>query len=56
MVCAIEVELKYEGGGRMADLARRMGSRLNLIYDNVALDPVPDDFFMVPPGYQPVRR
>jgi hypothetical protein len=56
MVCAIEVELKYEGGGRMAELARRMGSRLNLVYDNVALDPVPDEFFVVPPGYTPVRR
>jgi hypothetical protein len=56
MVCAIEVELKYEGGGRMAELARRMGSSLKLVYDNVALDPVPDEFFVVPPGYQPVRR
>ncbi len=56
MVCAIGVELKYEGGGRMADLARRIGSSLNLVYDNVALDPVPEEFFAVPPGYMPVRR
>lgn len=56
MVCAIDVELKYEGGGRMAELARRMGTRLNLIYDNATTDPVPDEFFITPPGYQQVRR
>ncbi|MDP2432947.1 MAG: hypothetical protein Q8O33_13055 [Pseudomonadota bacterium] len=56
MVCAIDVELKYEGGGRMAELARRMGSRLNLVYESVTTDPVPDEFFKVPPGYQQVRH
>ncbi len=56
MVCAIEVDLKYEGGGRMADLARRMGTRLNVVYENASGDPVPDAFFMVPPGYQRVSR
>lgn len=56
MVCAIDVEVRYEGGGRMADLARRMGTRLNLIYDNASSEPVPDDFFKVPPGYQQVTR
>ncbi len=56
MVCAIDVELKYEGGGRMAELARRMGSRLNLVYESIATDPVPDEFFKVPPGYQQVRH
>ena len=56
MVCGIDVELKYEGGGRMAELARRMGTRLNLVYDNATSEPVPDLFFMVPPGYQQVKR
>lgn len=56
MVCALDVELKYEGGGRMAELARRMGTRLNLVYENAATEPVPDEFFMVPPGYQQVAR
>jgi len=56
MVCAIDVELRYEGGGRMAELARRMGTRLNLVYDNATTDPVPDEFFMVPPGYRQVQR
>lgn len=55
MVCAIDVELKYEGGGRMAELARRMGSRLNLVYESASTDAVPDAFFAVPPGYQQVR-
>lgn len=55
MVCAIDVELKYEGGGRMAELARRMGSRLNLVYESASTDAVPDEFFAVPPGYQLVR-
>ncbi|MDO9226143.1 MAG: hypothetical protein Q8M09_18000 [Pseudomonadota bacterium] len=56
MVCAIDVELKYEGGGRMAELARRMGTRLHLVYESIATDPVPDEFFLVPPGYQQVRH
>ena len=56
MVCAIDVELKYEGGGRMAELARRMGTRLNLVYENATTDPVPDEFFMVPPGYRQVNH
>lgn len=54
MVCAIDVEMKYEGGGRMAELARRMGSRLNLVYESASTDPVPDEFFTVPPGYRQV--
>jgi hypothetical protein len=56
MVCAIDVELNYEGAGRMAELARRMGTRLNLVYDNATTEPVPDQYFMVPPGYQQVKR
>lgn len=56
MVCAIDVELKYEGGGRMAELARRMGTRLNLVYESAATDAVPDEFFMVPPGYRQVNH
>lgn len=52
MVCAIEVDIKYEGGGRMAELARRMGTRLKLVYENASTDAVPDEFFVVPPGYR----
>jgi hypothetical protein len=56
MVCAIDVELKYQGGGRMAELARRMATRLSLVYDNATFDPLPDSFFVSPPGYREVNR
>jgi hypothetical protein len=56
MVCAIDAELRYEGGGRIAELARRMGTRLSLVYDDASTDPVPDEFFAIPPGYQQVAR
>lgn len=55
MVCAIDVEVRYEGGGRMAELARRMGTRFTLAYDSVTTEALPDDYFAVPTGYQTVK-
>lgn len=54
MVCAIDVELKYAGGGRMAELARRMGTRLNLVYQSATHEALPDEYFKIPPGYRQV--
>ena len=56
MVCGIDVDLRYQGGGRMAELARRMGTHLDLVYDSTSNEPVPDEYFATPPGYQEVRR
>ena len=56
MICAFDVDMRYEGGGRMAELARRMATRVALTYDNATNDPIPDAFFVVPQGYQPSTR
>ncbi|MFZ5483417.1 MAG: hypothetical protein ACOZB0_04230 [Pseudomonadota bacterium] len=56
MVCAAEVQLRYEGSGPMADLGRRMATRAGMVFESVADQPLKDEVFMVPAGYQDVRR
>lgn len=56
MVCGFDVELKYQGGGAMAELARRMATRLALVYDSANEEVLPDLYFATPPGYRPLQK
>ena len=52
MLCAFEIQVDYEGDGPMANLARRMATRVSLVYESVSEAALKDDLFEIPPGYQ----
>lgn len=56
MLCAADIQLRYEGSGPLADLGRRMATRLNVVYENLSDAPLADATFDVPAGYQVTRR
>jgi hypothetical protein len=53
--CAIAVDVKYEGGGAMANLARRMATRLMMEIESYDTTPAKPDAFDLPPGYTSLR-
>lgn len=55
MLCAFELQVDYEGAGPMANLARRMSTRLSLVYETIATDDLKDELFEIPAGYQVSR-
>ena len=52
MLCAFEIQVDYEGPGPMANLARRMATRLSLVYESIVTDDIKDELFEIPAGYQ----
>ena len=56
MVCAAEIQVKYEGGGPMADLARRMATRASLVYESISDEALADGVFVPPAGYRDTSR
>ncbi len=56
MICAGEIQMRYEGGGPMADLGRRMANRMSIVYDTLSGDTLREDVFDIPPGYRVLRR
>lgn len=56
MLCAAEIQLQYEGGGPMADLGRRMATRMGIVYETLSDDSLGDELFEIPAGYRLVRR
>jgi hypothetical protein len=55
MLCAFDIQVDYEGDGPMANLARRMSTRLSLVYERISETVLKDDLFDIPPGYQVTR-
>lgn len=55
MLCAFEIHVDYEGAGPMANLARRMSTRVSLVYETIANDDLKDELFEIPAGYQVSR-
>lgn len=56
LVCSVDVKLEYEGSGRVAQLSRKMASRISLTYDDYSTGPIPKDTFAVPAGYRVVQQ
>lgn len=56
MLCAAEIQLKYEGDGPMADLGRRMATKASIVYEAVTDEPLMDAVFDAPAGYREIRR
>jgi hypothetical protein len=50
--CEGEVEFSYEGNGPMANLARKMPTKLGFTFQNYSTDPIAQDAFAIPAGYQ----
>jgi hypothetical protein len=55
MLCAFDIQVDYEGTGPMANLARRMATRLSLTYESVSDAALKDELFEIPAGYQVYR-
>lgn len=56
LLCSVDVALKYEGTGRIAQLSRKMASRISLTYDDYSSETIPEDAFAVPAGYRVVKQ
>jgi hypothetical protein len=56
LLCSVDVSLRYEGTGRVAQLSRKMASRISLTYDDYSTDTIPKDTFEVPTGYRIVKQ
>ena len=56
LLCAVDVETRYEGTGRMAELSRKMASRISVTYDKYSTDPLKPEVFEIPKGYRMVRQ
>ena len=55
LLCAVDVETRYQGTGRMAELSRKMASRIAVTYDKYVTDTLKDEVFEIPKGYRVVR-
>lgn len=53
--CAGQVDVSYEGNGPLANLARKMPTRLGFEFQSYSTKPIPADAFTIPPGYQTVQ-
>lgn len=56
LLCAVDVSLNYQGQGRVAQLSRKMASRISLSYHDYSTAPIPPEVFEPPAGYQVVRQ
>ncbi len=56
MLCSVEVDVSYEGTGRIAELSHKLASHIGLSYDSYSTRPIKDDTFDIPKGYQVVRH
>jgi hypothetical protein len=56
LLCSVDVSLKYEGTGRIAQLSKKMASRISLTFDDYSTEPIPKDTFQVPAGYRVVKE
>lgn len=56
LLCAVDVETRYEGTGRMAELSRKMASRISVTYDKYSTDLLKPEVFDIPAGYRMVRQ
>lgn len=56
LVCAGEIQASYEGSGPMANLARRMPSRLGVSFQEFSNNPIQPETFAIPAGYRVLRK
>lgn len=56
ILCGLDVQTRYEGNGRMVELARKMVTRLTVAYEDFSTDKIADAAFTVPDGYRVVKQ
>lgn len=56
LLCAVDVNIRYEGTGRMAELSRKLASRIAVTYDKYSTDALKRDVFDVPKGYRVIKQ
>jgi hypothetical protein len=56
LLCEGTMDMSYEGNGPMANLARRIPARIGVTFQDFSTDPIPQDVFSIPGGYQIVRK
>lgn len=56
LVCAIDVDTRYQGSGRLAELSRKLSSRVSVTYERYSVDDIPADVFDVPKGYRVIKQ
>lgn len=54
--CAGELDVSYEGNGPMANLAKRMPTKLSVTFQDFSSTPIKPEVFAIPAGYQQIRR
>jgi hypothetical protein len=55
LICAVDVDTRYQGSGRMAELSRKLASHIAVTYERYTTDLVKDEVFEIPKGYRVVR-
>ena len=55
-LCALDVQTLYEGQGRMAELARKVPTRMKVTYDGYSGESIKDEAFEIPAGYRSVNK
>jgi hypothetical protein len=56
ILCGFDLETRYEGTGRMAEVARKMATHLRLAYESFSTDALAEDTFAIPASYLVTRR
>jgi hypothetical protein len=56
LLCSVNMNLKYEGTGRVASLSKKMASRLSLTFLDYSTAPIPKGTFDIPAGYRVVKQ
>jgi len=56
LLCAVDVQTKYEGTGRMAALSNKLNSRISLTYEQYGTNKLKPEVFDIPTGYRIERK
>lgn len=56
LLCAVDVDTRYQGTGRMAELSRKLASHIAVTYERYTTDLLKDEVFEIPRGYRVTRQ
>jgi hypothetical protein len=56
LLCAVDVQTKYAGTGRMAALSNKLNSRISLTYEQYGTNKLKSEVFDIPKGYRIERK
>lgn len=55
LLCGLNLETRYQGTGRMAELSRKLNSRISVQYEQYSTQALNDELFRIPQGYRVIR-